>query len=347
MTALRVRPEADRDTDQAADFYLREAGLEIALRFLDAVDRAYQRLVEHPLIGTPVTAFEPRLEPLRSWPVPGFECTLVFHVPCRAWSRSSGCSTGRATFLGSWRNPSLTSRAASNRVGSMQGRFCLLLPLAVALALAGTAQAQDDWRLTIEPYVWIPALEGEGSADGSPEVDFEIDYPGELSAALPLALRLATPGGSTWRLDGLYARWEDDEGSIETETSLSLVEAGVGWPTGGGWELVAGLRAVELELDVAIGGAEADASESWIDPWLGAAGEVELAERWTVRTWADVGGFGIGSDLTWQVAALAGWRGERWRVELGYRALAVAFDDDDLDTELLAHGPILGVAFEL
>ncbi|TAJ16180.1 MAG: type II toxin-antitoxin system RelE/ParE family toxin [Planctomycetota bacterium] len=81
VTALRIRPQADRDTDQAADFYAREADIDVALRFLAAVDQAYQRLVEHPHVGTPVKAFEPRLAELRFWPVPGFESYLVFYVP--------------------------------------------------------------------------------------------------------------------------------------------------------------------------------------------------------------------------------------------------------------------------
>ncbi|HKX45734.1 MAG TPA: type II toxin-antitoxin system RelE/ParE family toxin [Planctomycetota bacterium] len=81
MTKLRVRPEADRDTDQAADFYAREAGIDVALQFLAAVDQAYQRLVEHPHVGASVQAFEPRLAELRFWPVPGFESYLVFYVP--------------------------------------------------------------------------------------------------------------------------------------------------------------------------------------------------------------------------------------------------------------------------
>lgn len=72
MTTLRVRPQADRDTILAADFYAHEADLDVALRFLAAVDRAYQWLVEHPHIGVSVKAFEPRLADLRFWPVPGF-----------------------------------------------------------------------------------------------------------------------------------------------------------------------------------------------------------------------------------------------------------------------------------
>ena len=215
------------------------------------------------------------------------------------------------------------------------------------LALAATARAQEGWSLVVEPYLWVPALEGEGSADGSAEVDFAIDYPGELSAALPLVLRLEAPGGSTWRLDGLYARWRDDDGSARTETELSLLEAGFGWPLSEAWDLTAGLRGVELELDVALGSVDSNASEAWVDPWIGGSGDVPLGAGWSLRTWGDVGGFGVGSDFTWQAAALVGWGSSRWRLELGYRALAVEFDDDDLETELLAHGPILGLALRI
>lgn len=48
MTALRVRPEADHATDTIADYYAREAGVDVALRFLEAIDQAYTRLLEHP-----------------------------------------------------------------------------------------------------------------------------------------------------------------------------------------------------------------------------------------------------------------------------------------------------------
>lgn len=222
------------------------------------------------------------------------------------------------------------------------GRVMLVL-----LLLAGTARAQDGWRLTIEPYLWVPALEGDGSADGSPDVDFEIDYPGELSAAVPLALRLEAPGGCAWKLDGLYARWRDDDGATRTESTVSLLDAGFEWPVSEEWALTAGLRGIELELELEIASLESSAREAWIDPWIGASGAVPLGGNWALRTWGDVGGFGVGSDFTWQAATLLARSSERWRFEFGYRALAVEFDDDDLETSLLAHGPFLGVAFRL
>ncbi len=83
MTAVRVRPQADRDTDLAAAFYAREANVDTALPFLVAVDQVYERLAQHPQIGTIVKNFEPRLAEVRFWPVPGFESHLVFYVPLR------------------------------------------------------------------------------------------------------------------------------------------------------------------------------------------------------------------------------------------------------------------------
>jgi len=84
MTDLRIRPQADRDTDAAADFLAQEANLDIGLQFLAAVEIAYQRLAALPLAGSPVRTFEPRLSGLRYWPVPGFERYLVFYVPTDA-----------------------------------------------------------------------------------------------------------------------------------------------------------------------------------------------------------------------------------------------------------------------
>lgn len=81
MTRLVVRPLADADIDAAADYYAQEANLDVALRFLGALDQAFERLRGHPQIGAEVRAIRPRLAGLRFWPVPGFERYLVFYLP--------------------------------------------------------------------------------------------------------------------------------------------------------------------------------------------------------------------------------------------------------------------------
>lgn len=79
MTTLRVLPAADRDTDEAADYYATTASLDVALRFLAAVSACYEFLLENPLVGSTVSAFDARLSELRFWRVKGFEDYLVFY----------------------------------------------------------------------------------------------------------------------------------------------------------------------------------------------------------------------------------------------------------------------------
>lgn len=79
MTTLRVLPAADRDTDEAADYYATTGGLELALRFMAAVSASYDFLLENPLAGSTVKAFDPRLPEVRFWRVKGFEDYLVFY----------------------------------------------------------------------------------------------------------------------------------------------------------------------------------------------------------------------------------------------------------------------------
>jgi len=77
---VSIRPDAERDLDQAAEFYAREANVDVALRFLAAFDALCTRLLHHPLSGTIVEVASSRLPGLRYCMVPGFESYLVFHV---------------------------------------------------------------------------------------------------------------------------------------------------------------------------------------------------------------------------------------------------------------------------
>jgi len=46
-----------------------------------------------------------------------------------------------------------------------------------------------------------------------------------------------------------------------------------------------------------------DGSESWVDPLIGSRIGLGLTDRWTIGGEANVGGFGVGSDFTWNAQA--------------------------------------------
>jgi toxin ParE1/3/4 len=75
-----VRPAAEDDlADQARHLARRNA--QLAVRFLEAAERAFEHLAAMPLIGTPRRFRSSHLRGLRSWPLKGFERVLVFYLP--------------------------------------------------------------------------------------------------------------------------------------------------------------------------------------------------------------------------------------------------------------------------
>jgi toxin ParE1/3/4 len=76
--SLAARPIADRDIQGAVEYYIREAGGPVALRFIDSIDHAYRQISLHPSAGSPRYAHELRIPGLRYMPLQGFPY-LVFY----------------------------------------------------------------------------------------------------------------------------------------------------------------------------------------------------------------------------------------------------------------------------
>jgi hypothetical protein len=91
----------------------------------------------------------------------------------------------------------------------------------------------------------------------------------------------------------------------------------------------------------------------WVDPVVGARIRHQLAPGKELRLEGDVGGFGAGSEFSWQAVATYGFDinclGTPLHTVIGYRALAVDYSDngrfgkDGLD--VVQHGPVMGVSF--
>ena len=88
-----------------------------------------------------------------------------------------------------------------------------------------------------------------------------------------------------------------------------------------------------------------------MDPFVGLRVRHELSPGKELQFLGDIGGFGVGSDLTWQL--FAGYGFDFWKSSLhgviGYRALAVDYSQDDRgfknNLDLILHGPVIGLSF--
>ncbi len=117
-------------------------------------------------------------------------------------------------------------------------------------------------------------------------------------------------------------------------------------------DLFGGLRYwyLEDEVELRLGPLRLESTNTsrWVDPVVGARVHLDLTENMVLNMSASIGGFGLGSasDLTWQLQPVVTYSlTDRWSVSGSYRVTYVDREQGDDETDLLWHGPIVGVTY--
>ena len=79
MRRVVVRPAADRDLEEQAQYIARQGSTEAALRFYQAAERTFALIVSHPEMGRLRHFRKPALTGVRVFPIQGFERHLTFY----------------------------------------------------------------------------------------------------------------------------------------------------------------------------------------------------------------------------------------------------------------------------
>jgi opacity protein-like surface antigen len=95
---------------------------------------------------------------------------------------------------------------------------------------------------------------------------------------------------------------------------------------------------------------EAKDDQTWVDPVAGLRLRTPADRLLQFRMYSEIGGFGAGSDVTWQLfPTLAINFTDSLSLDLGYRWLDVDYstgEGNELFTyDVLTHGPVVGVGF--
>jgi len=103
----------------------------------------------------------------------------------------------------------------------------------------------------------------------------------------------------------------------------------------------------ELEFQPGLAqGFTADASVTWSDPLLGAKLNYELTRHWFGTLVADVGGFGVGSQISVNVFGGVGYRFTDWlSARLGYRFMHIDYDQGGSLMNVNIQGFLIGLGF--
>jgi len=86
----------------------------------------------------------------------------------------------------------------------------------------------------------------------------------------------------------------------------------------------------------------------WFDPYVGVRGRYNFNKTFYTAARGEIGGFGVGADLMWEVEGVLGVNLTRSIfTEVGYRALGADYENDGLLFDVVMHGPQIttGITF--
>jgi hypothetical protein len=249
----------------------------------------------------------------------------------------------------------------------------LVWMVAATLSIGGSATAgaaEGDWRHTVLFYGMGAAIDGEAQiGDLVVPVDVSIS---ELFDALEFgAMAAYRADNGTWSVTvdatfmGLGGSHEGERGLVKGDVDVDqftlMATLGRRWTEH--VEVLASLAYFDLSADLKLTTTapasgdvtvrEASQDASWVDPLIGLQYNVPFADRWRFNLRGDIGGFGVGSDFSYQVLANFGWQAtDAVRVVFGYRVIGFDYEDGSRGSsgyqrfDLTEQGPLAGVAWQ-
>jgi len=228
---------------------------------------------------------------------------------------------------------------------------------------------ENKWGFLIEPYLLIPYMSGNIGLRNLPEVEVDAN-PGDIFSKLQFGGMLYLEAhNDDWAItsDLLYMNLGQDvtpgiiisSGNVNAQQwawefaglyrILPFFEAGIGGR----------LNNIQAGLDInrkEIGGETtligSEMSETWVDPVILIRVNGDTKNKWLFQFRGDVGGFGIGSDFSYQAQGFVGYRFTRlFQLTTGYRVLGMNYDKGTGENRFRYHmnifGPVIKLGFNI
>jgi len=217
------------------------------------------------------------------------------------------------------------------------------------LAEEAAPAAEDDggWDFVIRPYVWFPNFQGDVGVGTIPPVTVSKDFFEDTQPGVILGLD-AMPGGRSWGLmfELVYLQLDAANAGNESTIEQAYLDTHAFWrlPDLGETDVYVGLRwwNLDVSLETPTDPPES-ATANFVDPVFGARTAIPIGEKWRFRARGDVGGLGLGTNLTWGGSlGIARKIAEKGEVDFGWRFLDLTYDDE-FDVEGEFSGLILGL----
>jgi hypothetical protein len=226
--------------------------------------------------------------------------------------------------------------------------------------------AEDKWRFTVSPYVWMINTDATITAGGIKadahssfsDILSNLDFSGQVHfeahkgkwgvffdpTYLKLSSHADSPSYPNRDISVKFEQWLVEFGgvyelgkwSVDEDRSLSV-------------DGLAGGRFWHFYTSVDTGTIwDSSRSTQWIDPIIGARMQATLSKNILFQIRGDVGGFGVGSDFSWNGQGIFGYQfTELLTAGVGYRALYVDYKSGSRTARYKAtiKGPVVGLSF--
>jgi hypothetical protein len=244
--------------------------------------------------------------------------------------------------------------------------FIFVLLLSQLSSNAQPETSEKKWHFLTDIYLMFPNIDGE---TGIGELLVPVDATaGDVFSHLKIGgMFYFEAQTSKWALtsDIVFMNLNEDitPGKIiesgEVTGKQFIWEAAALYRIAPFWEVGVGGRLNNLDVGIDVNrrvlpsGTEAVSGSKtaiWYDPVLITRLATDINNKWLFQLRGDVGGFGIGSDFTWQLGGYVGYRFNKvFQLTGGYRILSMDYNKDVKNTQFVfdvdEFGPVIRLGF--
>ncbi|MCI4442224.1 MAG: hypothetical protein JHC39_01855 [Lentimicrobium sp.] len=203
--------------------------------------------------------------------------------------------------------------------------------------------SKSEWNYLVEPYLLFPNMSGTVGLADLPEVTVDANTNAIFGHLKMGAMLYAEASNDKWAIgsDLIYMSLAQGIKPGSTYISGEVTAKQFAWE-------VSGLRKVNTWLELGVGGIlnsvnsgvniqlalsggpvvfkNKEMTKTWFDPMLIARIKSKAGEKFVYQFRGEIGGFGIGSDLAWQMQAVAGYQFSKlFSITGGYRIISLDY----------------------
>lgn len=245
--------------------------------------------------------------------------------------------------------------------------------LVLGIGGSGYASAQSIgsdarvWQYEVTPYLWATRMKGDVKAGPLPKISVDMKF-SDILENLDFGFMTAfeaRKGRWGLLLDGMYMKVSDSATASRSDIGLSvnakariqqsMLAGAVAYRAVEGpvlLDLIGGLRYNKIDADAKIdaslyglpGTVSRSGEKHWTDPYVGMRAIMPINDKWMAIGYIDIGGFGAGSDSTWQgMVGLKHAYSSSINLSMGYRYMKVDYDKGGFRYDMANDGLYAGV----